>query len=217
MNAKKIVTAGLALVMVAGISVAGTLAFLTDTTEQVKNTFTVGNVNIDLFEHKYDKEHNALLTGTENETKANVYETVIPGKTYPKDPTVEIQSGSQKCYVFVKVENDIASFEAAENNISTQMAALKWVEVEAGTGVYVYAPDGTPAEVDASTAANFDGGAAGQLKVFDEFTIAGDISDENYASLGNTETAITITAYAIQSEGLDTDLTPAEIYDLIAE
>lgn len=217
MNAKKIVTAGLALVMVAGISVAGTLAYLTSTTDEVKNTFTVGNVSIDLFEHVYDNESDALLTGTENETKANEYETVIPGKTYPKDPTVEIQSGSQKCYVFVKVENDIAGFEADENNISTQMTALDWDAVEGRTGVYVYAPSGTPAEVDASTAANFDGGEAGQLKVFSEFTIAGDISDANYASLGNEDTAITITAYAIQSEGLDTDLTPAEIYDLIAE
>ena len=43
---KKTVALLLACVMALGVAVGGTLAWLTDTTQEVKNTFTDSNINI---------------------------------------------------------------------------------------------------------------------------------------------------------------------------
>ena len=47
---KKKLTTVLAIVLVVALSVAGTYAYLTDKTDAVENTFTVGNVDIKLAE-----------------------------------------------------------------------------------------------------------------------------------------------------------------------
>ena len=85
-------------------TVLATMAFLTDTAE-VKNTFTVGNVDITLDEAKVTVYGKA--DGTDRVIE-NDYK-LIPGKTYTKDPTVTVATGSEDCYLFVKVENDIAN------------------------------------------------------------------------------------------------------------
>ena len=47
---KKKLTTVLAIVLVVALSVAGTYAYLTSKTATITNTFTVGNVKIDLTE-----------------------------------------------------------------------------------------------------------------------------------------------------------------------
>ena len=49
-NMKKSIALVLALVLVVGGVVGGTIAWLTDETEEIKNTFTVGNIDIELAE-----------------------------------------------------------------------------------------------------------------------------------------------------------------------
>ena len=73
----------LALVMV--VSVGATIAWLTDTTDPVTNTFTVGNIDITLAETKTDFK-------------------MVPGNTIDKDPKVTVVGGSEDCWLFVKVE-----------------------------------------------------------------------------------------------------------------
>lgn len=75
----------LALVLIAGAAVGGTLAWLTDTTEAVQNTFTTSDIDITLVE-------------TTSEFK------MVPGCTIEKDPKVTVKAGSEKCYLFVKIE-----------------------------------------------------------------------------------------------------------------
>lgn len=83
---KKIVALCLCIAL-AVVAIGGaTLAYFTDTTPAVKNTFTVGNVDIDL-----------------TETTGNSY-TVIPGVDITKDPKVTVKANSATSYVFVKVE-----------------------------------------------------------------------------------------------------------------
>lgn len=85
---KKIVALCLCIAL-AVVAIGGaTLAFFTDTTPAVKNTFTVGNVDIDL-----------------TETTGNSY-TVIPGVNITKDPKVTVKANSATSYVFVKVEKN---------------------------------------------------------------------------------------------------------------
>lgn len=90
---KKKLTTVLAIVLVVALSVAGTYAYLTDKTGPVVNTFTVGNVNIDL-----------------TESTGEFYK-MVPGTTIGKDPKVTVKANSEDCWLFVKVEKS-ANFDS---------------------------------------------------------------------------------------------------------
>ena len=92
---KKKIVAMCATVAIAALAVGGTLAYFTDTTDVVNNTFTVGNIEIDLDETKVDEY--GVANGADR-VKANEYK-LIPGQTYVKDPTVTVQNTSEPCYV----------------------------------------------------------------------------------------------------------------------
>lgn len=81
------------MILVAAISVMGTLAWLTDTDTAV-NTFTIGQVDILLDEADVDENGKLLLDDEGNpleRVKENEYH-LIPGQTYIKDPTVTVQA-----------------------------------------------------------------------------------------------------------------------------
>lgn len=187
MNAKKIVTAGLALVMVAGISVAGTLAYLTSS-DSVKNTFTVGKVAITLDEAPVDA-NGQETTGAR--VKTNEYK-LMPGHEYDKDPTVHFKAGSEASYLFVKVENNIAGAESTEEgykNIATQITENEWTPLAGEEGVYYQ-------EVAANTSdEDID------YPVFEGFTVSGDLTNDGLAAFNNK--TVTVTAYAIQADGFN--------------
>lgn len=82
---KKTLALLLALVLVFGAAVGGTIAYLTDTTDPITNTFTVGNINIDLDETATDFK-------------------MVPGCTITKDPEVTVVANSEACWLFVKIE-----------------------------------------------------------------------------------------------------------------
>lgn len=93
----------LALVLAIGCAVGGTLAWLISQTDPVVNTFTYGDINIDLYEHEYNAGENKL--GTKEVTKVDNYK-IIPGVDLPKDPTVEVKANSEACWLFVKVKEE---------------------------------------------------------------------------------------------------------------
>lgn len=80
-------------------SVFGTVAYMTSK-DQVKNTFTVGKVAINLDEAKVT-EDGKLVEGADR-VKENSYK-LIPGLTYTKDPMVTVLDGSEASYVRMKV------------------------------------------------------------------------------------------------------------------
>ena len=65
MKKKTILVAAIAVMLVAALVVGGTLAYFTDT-KSADNTFTVGNVKIDLLESSLHRE-NAGYVGTPGE------------------------------------------------------------------------------------------------------------------------------------------------------
>ena len=88
------------MILIATISVMGTLAWLTDTDTAV-NTFTIGQVDILLDEADVDENGKLILDGERNpidRVKENEYH-LIPGQTYIKDPTVTVQADSEPSYV----------------------------------------------------------------------------------------------------------------------
>ena len=99
----------LSAVLLVVSTVMATMAFLTSTTDVVKNTFTVGNVQIKLDESNEGTPDDT----TDRTTKGNEYH-LLPGHTYVKDPTVTVVGGSENCYVrmFVVV-NNITELKAA--------------------------------------------------------------------------------------------------------
>ena len=109
---KKALALVLALtLLVAGI-VGGTLAWLTDQTAEVKNTFTVGDINIGLTETTTDYK-------------------MVPGNTIAKDPTVTVKANSEACWLFVNVteSTDLKDF-------ITYAIAEGWTALPSVDGVY---------------------------------------------------------------------------------
>ena len=84
----------LCAVLLIAASVLGTMAYLTSSAE-VKNTFTVGKVEIKLDETDVTNPTGPRVT-------ANSYK-LMPGTTYTKDPTVTVKAGSEESYVRMKV------------------------------------------------------------------------------------------------------------------
>ena len=112
-------------IVVVGV-VAGTVAWLTDKTDSVTNTFTTSNIDIDLAE-----------------TTGKSYK-MIPGCTIAKDPKVTVKAGSEACYLFVKLEksakfDDFMTYEMVEG----------WKALSEAPGVYYRE---VAAEVAADTA-----------------------------------------------------------------
>lgn len=105
---KKTLALVLALTLLVAGVVGGTLAWLTDQTAEVKNTFTVGDINIDLTETNRDYK-------------------MVPGNKLDKDPTVIVKAESEACWLFVKVTE-------SENlkNFITYAIAEGWTELQDG-------------------------------------------------------------------------------------
>lgn len=169
---KKILALALVVVLAVTAVTGATLAYFTDNDAKT-NTFTVGNVQIEL---------------TEPEWEGKV-EKVYPGQVLDKDPTVE-NTGANPCYVRVKVEgldylvkggNDalkIALKTAGKDGINEN-----WTEYE---GYYYY---NEVLGVDDTTEA-----------LFDQIVIPTALTNAD-GKEHTKEYNIKVTAYAVQYEG----------------
>lgn len=95
----------LCAVLLIAASVLGTMAYLTSSAE-VKNTFTIGKVEIKLDEAKVNAD--GIPEEGAARVTANSYK-LMPGTTYTKDPTVTVLNGSEASYVRMKVTFNNAS------------------------------------------------------------------------------------------------------------
>ena len=102
-----------ALVLLAVSITTGSLAWLTDTTDAVKNTFTTSNIGITLSEEKHEFK-------------------MIPGWTIEKDPKVTVEEGSEPCWLFVELEKS----ENFDTYIEEFDLADGWDELTGVDGVY---------------------------------------------------------------------------------
>lgn len=191
---KKTLTVLLALVLVIAMSVAGTMAYLTST-DSVTNTFSVGKVAITLDEADVDDS-----TPDKDRDQANSY-TLIPGHVYTKDPTVHVDPASEDSWVFVKVENGIANYEAKASDtdpkytpITAQIAANDWTALgEAYPGVYYKSYTKGQNDKD--------------LEVFANFKISGTANTvAGWSSIAAVTNDIKVTAYAIQKDGFESNV-----------
>ena len=172
----------LCAVLLVTASVLGTMAYLTSN-DQVVNTFTVGKVAITLDEAKVNADGTAVTPA--ERVKENTYH-LLPGHTYTKDPTVHVQANSENSFIFVKVENGIARYEAG-TTIAAQIAANGWTLLDGVENVY-YKAYTKSAEIT-------------NLPVFGHFTIADNANATDGWNNFSAETNVTVTAYAVQQDG----------------
>lgn len=190
----------LCAVLLVTASMLGTMAYLTST-DEVKNTFTVGQVKITLDEAKANTD-GSLVEGAER-VKANSYK-LLPGHTYNKDPMVTVLKGSEPSYVKMTVTfskaNELdaifASTGADLTSIFKGYDSANWIykgntkDATANTRTYEFWYKET---VDApNTDVALDA-------LFDSITVPGAITNEQLASIKGM--TITVNAYAIQADG----------------
>ena len=168
----------LALVLVVGCAVGGTIAWLTATTEPVVNTFTYGKIKIELTE----------TTGAEYK--------IIPGVNISKDPKVTVKADSEACWLFVKV----AEKGTFVTDKVTYSIANGWKVLDATNHPGVYYR-----EVDAVTAdTNFNVLAGDATYPNGVVTVSENLTKAEVNSVAATQPTLTFTAYAVQKDGINT-------------
>ena len=177
----------LALVLVFGAAVGGTIAYLTDTTGPVTNTFTVGKVAITLTE--------TFNTNTDSDPENDAWQAqLIPGTTYTKDPVVTVTADSEDCWLFVKFEekNGAATYLDYTSNLT---AANGWTQ---GDGTNIPSNVWYRAVNKADTTKSF------HLLLNDTVTIDSTaVTNDSMDTAAEAE--LVYTAYACQKSGFETD------------
>lgn len=116
---RRVLGISLVVALVAIVAVGATLAYFTDSTEVVTNTFTMGNVEI-----KLDEIDNTKTDGSRTE-EGNAYTGVTPGVALDKDPTVwNIGANDAWVRVNVTVSNASAWKTALTNHGITDLATI---------------------------------------------------------------------------------------------
>lgn len=180
-TARKALMLILCAALLVSATVMGTLAYLTSQ-DTVTNTFSVGNVKIDMDETDVDDSTPDKDRDTENEYR------LLPGQEYTKDPIITVDPASEDAWVFIQVVNEIANIEAGENKVADQIEANGWTELKAG----VYYKQVLKTDTDKS------------LEVFETVTIGEGVDNTTLAAYeGKT---VVVTAYAIQVAGFEEDV-----------
>lgn len=179
----KTFVAMLALVLVIGCAVGGTVAWLTAQTGPVVNTFTYGDINIDL-------------------TETNETYKMVPGYDIHKDPKATVLDGSEECYLFVKLDestnfDDYMTYEMADG----------WTELKGvADTVYYRVVDGTTNQIGTAYSVLKDDQVTVKGSVTKEQMNALDAE-------GAAKPTLTITAYASQLyKSAGVEFTPADAW-----
>lgn len=180
-TARKVLVLALCAVLLVSATIMGTMAYLTSS-DVVTNTFTVGSVRITLDEAPVDV-YGTVVQG--DRVKANTYK-LVPGHFYTKDPTIHVTQGSEECWLFVKIVDEIAAIEDT-TTVADQLTAKGWTCIDPTNNIYAY-----NSKVDARTTAQ-------DVPVFDSFKITQNANVSSY-----TGKTIVVTAYAIQADGFTT-------------
>lgn len=180
---KKAIVAVVALVLVLCCAMGGTLAWLVAKTDPVVNTFTYGDINIDLSESD------------------DLDLKMIPGNSIKKDPVVTVKKGSEACWLFVEVKEsenfDAFMTYAVEEGWTLYDTDETGSNIEtAGNDDYVIYRKVTASDIDQ----NFT------VLANNNVTVRGDaVTKKMFAALTEaTRPTLTFTAYAVQSDNVTT-------------
>lgn len=176
-------------ILVCGSVIGGTLAWLIDQSDVAVNTFTYGDVNIDLDETDTDRDD-------DSNPDTNEYE-MIPGETIIKDPKVTVKAESKACWLFVKLDESANFADFMEYEVADGWTQLKDAQGNDIVGVYFR----DVAEVGA------DDVVYGVL-LNDEVKVKDTVTKEMLNALDPegqeaTYPTLSVTAYAVQMSGFE--------------
>lgn len=154
--------------------VGATFAWLMDKTDTITNTFTVGNVDIEL-----DESDDLDLK-------------MVPGKVIEKDPTVTVKANSEACWLFVKVEETNNVFGTDKKFVTYEIDPA-WTALADKPGVYYIEVD----EDTAKTGVDYD------VLRDNQVTINTAATADDLAVAETAQPTLAFTAYAVQSEGIN--------------
>lgn len=180
---KKITLTVICAVLSCVCLIGTTFAWLTDKTGTVTNTFTVGNVDIDL-----------------SETTGTTYK-MVPGAEINKDPKVTVVGGSEACWLFVKIVETNNTFNTDQKFISYTKGSA-WTLHSTSTvdgvttSIYYIKVDANPSTgtVDAVNYPVLDG----NMVTVNSAATADNLNDAN-----TNKPTLSFTAYAIQQSGFN--------------
>jgi predicted ribosomally synthesized peptide with SipW-like signal peptide len=203
---KVLATCG-AVALIGAIGIGSTLAYLTDQTGTVTNTFTVGNVTFDddfnggLSESKVVREGTTFnedgtvatvgtgayqdADGDDWTSTGNDYTNLYPGETVLKDPTVKLAATSRDAWVYAQVTYNAAQFETIEPADGWELVEDKTV-VDGDTVTVVFA------KTEKLTAAT-------PSTIFTEVQLKDDVLTDQDAELDD----IVVKACAVQADGFE--------------
>lgn len=176
---KRTVALLMAVVLVLGAGIGGSLAWLIDSTAEVKNVFTPSDIDVSLTE---TWNTDANKDGVNDSWSAQM----IPGYSYTKDPVVTVSTDSVDCYLFVKFEekNDASTYL---NYTSTLTTANGWTQGD-GTSI--------PANVWYRKVMTGDTTKTWNLLDGNTVSVKDSVTKENMATAATAE--LVYTAYASQ-------------------
>lgn len=159
-------------VLLVGTTFAATYAWLTAKTDTIVNTFTAGNISITL-----------------NETTGTKYK-MVPGVNIEKDPKVTVEAKSEKCWLFVKIkeENFKVTEDGTEIALMSYAIAAGWTKLEDGVYYRQVESDDVNQEF--------------YIIEGNKITVDGARTKEQFKLLDTKIPSLTITAYAVQFEGI---------------
>lgn len=173
----------LALTLIVGVAGGATFAWLTAKTDPVVNTFTYGDISIEL-----------------KETTGDSYK-IIPGVDIEKNPLVTVKAKSEACWLFVKVEEEdwptltYVDGEKTVRKVNYDIAD-GWTKGD-GTNI--------PANVYYREAAANDANQEFPVLKDNKITVSDTLTKKEIKDIPTTTTPkLSITAYAIQKDGMDT-------------
>lgn len=212
MTKKRIATMATCIALVGAVAVGGTLALLTQQSNDVTNIFTVGK-GYDADEIKLDEDtvtqevSGANLGGykgnkveVENRVKTNTYANLVANTTLDKDPTFRIvndedETVSPKSWFVAKVEG--VTDNAGKLSVSAVMPGNGWYEVSVVEGAYTYTPVASGAQIKDDT-----------FYIYDTAISAGEATDPLFTQLhvdavtaGTNPANIVISGTAVEAVG----------------
>ena len=169
----------LALTMVVGCAVDGTVAWLVSESKSSVSTFTLGDINIELAEESGSQPLK-----------------IIPGVEITRTLRVKVMPNSEACWLFVKVEEtnwpDFKKTDETTRKVSYSVNVPNdWKALEGNPGVYYRE---VSAE-DVKTGVEYD--VNGVVAVSEELTKA-----EINSIASGTQPQLSFTAYAVQRDGI---------------
>ncbi|MBR3786555.1 MAG: SipW-dependent-type signal peptide-containing protein [Firmicutes bacterium] len=205
----------LAVTLLLCMGTSATLAWLSDETNTLENTFTYGDIHLALEETKTDEKGVPELDADNNPVKTTAGNTysMLPEESYLKDPVVTVKAGSEACWLFVKLTEsggftDGSGTVYGFDDFLTYQVEDGWTKLQGGDSETVYF---RLVEADAAKA-----GTAYAILKNHQISVIKDVTKDMLNGLDNngkdkanaTYPKLELKAYAIQHSGFEAEGTP---------